>query len=75
MQQEGWDGRWQQKGRVRGCSSHPLPSRVILPSVSFLHSRQDEASRMTFIFPDPKPAMELLMQRMFEERIKPVVEL
>lgn len=29
---------------------------------------------MVYIFPDPKPAMELLVQRMFEERVKPVVD-
>ena len=29
---------------------------------------------MTFIFTEPRKAMELFVQRMFEERIKPAVE-
>lgn len=35
---------------------------------------QEEAERMAYIFTEPKKAMDLFVQRMFEERIKPAVD-
>lgn len=52
---------------------HPPDSSRTCTSCS-LNPMQEEAERMVYIFPDPKPAMELLVQRMFEERVKPVVD-
>ena len=35
---------------------------------------QEEAERMAYIFAEPKKAMELFVQRMFQERINPAVD-
>ena len=57
------------------CINWPsLNGSAISSSSSSLWGLQDEVERMTYIFADPKKAMELFVQRVFEERIKPAVE-
>jgi hypothetical protein len=35
---------------------------------------QGQAQRMAAVFPDPKKATQLMVQRMFEERVQPALE-